>query len=63
MTYVGLSQVRRNIKKKKKNRSLFLCISNQNLFNSRFQYQVIVKNLASGARVVLKSHYGYEVLL
>lgn len=24
-------------------------------------YQVIVKNLSSGTRVVLKSHYGYEV--
>lgn len=24
--------------------------------------QVIVKNLSSGTRVVLKSHYGYEVL-
>ena len=25
--------------------------------------QVIVKNLSSGTRVVLKSHYGYEVTI
>ena len=31
------------------------------LYFCLFFLQVIVKNLSSGTRVVLKSHYGYEV--
>lgn len=31
-------------------------------WNMFLSLQVIVKNLSSGTRVVLKSHYGYEVL-
>lgn len=34
----------------------------ENMGQSRI-LQVIVKNLSSGTRVVLKSHYGYEVML
>lgn len=49
MTYVGLSQVQELLET---HRSYTLQIP---------RMQVIVKNLSTGTRVVLKSHYGCEV--
>lgn len=47
MTYVGLSQV---------------CISSHHSTGPHhYTSQVIVKNISTGTRVVLKSHYGCEV--
>ena len=46
---------------------LFDCALKRTVYKNKFEMtyvglsQVIVKNLSSGARVVLKSHYGYEV--
>lgn len=60
MTYVGLSQVGKCYVKVMDClpfRSCFTCMCGIVLL------QVIVKNLSSGTRVVLKSHYGYEVML
>ncbi|EHB14523.1 Intraflagellar transport protein 172-like protein [Heterocephalus glaber] len=45
----------------------FDCCLRRSIYRNKFELtyvgpsQVIVKNLASGTRVVLKSHYGYEV--
>ncbi|XP_030838935.1 intraflagellar transport protein 172 homolog isoform X2 [Strongylocentrotus purpuratus] len=46
---------------------LFDCCLRRSIFKNKFEMtyvglsQVIVKNLSSGTRVVLKSHYGYEI--
>ncbi|XP_053566907.1 LOW QUALITY PROTEIN: intraflagellar transport protein 172 homolog [Bombina bombina] len=46
---------------------LFDCCLRRTIYKNKFEMtyvgpcQVIVKNLSSGTRVVLKSHYGYEV--
>ena len=48
MTYVGLSSVSK---------------TGLRLKRKTMRVQVIVKNLNNGARVNLKSHYGYEVRL
>ncbi|EDV25844.1 uncharacterized protein TRIADDRAFT_24195 [Trichoplax adhaerens] len=46
---------------------LFDCCLRRSVYKNKFEMtyvgpsQVIVKNLISGARVVLKSHYGYEI--
>jgi len=46
---------------------LFDCCLRRSVYKNKFEMtyvglsQVIVKNLASGNRVVLKSHYGYEI--
>ncbi|KAK2546717.1 Intraflagellar transport protein 172-like protein [Acropora cervicornis] len=46
---------------------LFDCCLRRSVYKNKFEMtyvglsQVIVKNLSSGTRVVLKSHYGYEV--
>lgn len=46
---------------------LFDCCLRRSIYKNKFEMtyvglsQVIVKNLSSGTRVVLKSHYGYEV--
>jgi len=46
---------------------LFDCALKRTVYKNKFEMtyvglsQVIVKNLSSGARVVLKSHYGYEI--
>ncbi|XP_077991845.1 intraflagellar transport protein 172 homolog [Glandiceps talaboti] len=46
---------------------LFDCCLRRAIYKNKFEMtyvglsQVIVKNLASGTRVVLKSHYGYEI--
>ncbi|ELV13731.1 Intraflagellar transport protein 172 like protein [Tupaia chinensis] len=46
---------------------LFDCCLRRSIYKNKFELtyvgpsQVIVKNLSSGTRVVLKSHYGYEV--
>ncbi|XP_041496177.1 intraflagellar transport protein 172 homolog isoform X2 [Microtus oregoni] len=45
----------------------FDCCLRRSIYKNKFELtyvgpsQVIVKNLSSGTRVVLKSHYGYEV--
>ncbi|PIK55820.1 putative intraflagellar transport protein [Apostichopus japonicus] len=46
---------------------LFDCCLRRSIYKNKFEMtyvglsQVIVKNLSSGTRVVLKSHYGYEI--
>ena len=46
---------------------MFDCCLRRSVYKHKFEMtyvglsQVIVKNLTSGARVILKSHYGYEI--
>ena len=73
MTYVGLSQVGRlRVTFVTLLIIFFIILRIGNVFNCQSWWkhesifwilQVIVKNLSSGTRVVLKSHYGYEVML
>jgi intraflagellar transport protein 172 len=47
---------------------LFDCCLRRSRYKGKFEFtyvspsQVIVKRLSTGSRIVLKSHYGYEIL-